>query len=237
MAGMIEVADLRVSFHGSGQVVHAVQGVSFSVAEGESFGIVGESGSGKSTVLKAIAGLVPSASAALTVHGRSVAQRRSKADRRQMQFVFQDPYASLHPRQTVDQILREPLAIHRLDRRDERIASALAEVGLKPEHRFRYPHQLSGGQRQRVALARALAAKPRLLLLDEPFAALDAPLRARLREELLAARARSDVPMVVITHDPEDVAALGGHVIALESGRVVELRMPPDADDHGSRES
>ncbi len=130
MVGMIEVGDLNVTFRNGGKAVHAVRGISFTVAEGESFGIVGESGSGKSTVLKAIAGLVASQSTVLTVNGRPAEQRRSRADRRQMQFVFQDPYASLHPRQTVDDVLREPLIINSLEDRDNRIAAALAEVGL-----------------------------------------------------------------------------------------------------------
>ncbi len=228
MAGMIEVADLRVSFHGGSKAVHAVQGVSFSVAEGESFGIVGESGSGKSTVLKAIAGLVPSASAALTVNGRPAAQRRSKADRRQMQFVFQDPYASLHPRQTVDQILREPLAIHRIDRRDERIAAALAEVGLKPEHRFRYPHQLSGGQRQRVAIARALILRPPVLLLDEPTSALDVSVQAEILNLIVGLRKDNNLTMILVSHDLGVVAHLCSRIAIMQAGKLVEVLSAED---------
>src|SRR5664279_1638572 len=112
MAEMIAVRDLNVTFRNGSRYIHAVQGISFDVAAGETFGIVGESGSGKSTVLKAIAGLVPSMSSILEVNGRPAARRRARAERRLLQFVFQDPYASLHPRQTVDDILREPLVIH-----------------------------------------------------------------------------------------------------------------------------
>ena len=223
MAGMIDVADLRVSFHGGQRSVHAVQGVSFSVAEGESFGIVGESGSGKSTVLKAIAGLVPSTSGTLTVHGRPAAQRRSKADRRQMQFVFQDPYASLHPRQTVDQILREPLAIHDIDQRDERIAAALAEVGLKPEHRFRYPHPLSGGQRQRVAIARALILRPPVLLLDEPTSALDVSVQAEILNLIVSLRQVNNLTMILVSHDLGVVAHLCNRIAIMQAGQLVEV--------------
>ena len=223
MAGMIEVAELRVSFRNDGRTVNAVQGVSFSVAEGESFGIVGESGSGKSTVLKAIAGLVPSQHAALTVNGRPAADRRSKADRRQMQFVFQDPYASLHPRQTVDQILREPLAIHGLDQRDQRIAQALAEVGLKPEHRFRYPHQLSGGQRQRVAIARALILRPPVLLLDEPTSALDVSVQAEILNLIASLRAQNRLTIILVSHDLGVVAHLCSRIAIMQAGRLVEV--------------
>lgn len=223
MAGMIEVEDLRVSFHADGRAVHAVQGVSFSVAEGESFGIVGESGSGKSTVLKAIAGLVAAQSDVLAVNGRPIAQRRSKADRRQMQFVFQDPYASLHPRQTVDQILREPLAIHGLDRRDEGIAEALAEVGLQPEHRFRYPHQLSGGQRQRVAIARALILRPPILLLDEPTSALDVSVQAEILNLIARLRQANRLTIILVSHDLGVVAHLCNRIAIMQGGRLVEV--------------
>src|SRR5688572_22842981 len=123
---MITVEDLSVTFHVGGREIRAVEGVSFDVAAGETFGIVGESGSGKSTVLKAIAGLVPSTSTRLEVDGRTAARRRSKADRRMLQFVFQDPYASLHPRQTVDDILREPLEIHRVEGIDDKVVKAIA---------------------------------------------------------------------------------------------------------------
>ena len=223
MAGMIEVENLTVDFRNDGRTVHAVQDVSFSVAGGESFGIVGESGSGKSTVLKAIAGLIPSKSKALSVHGRPAAQRRATADRRQLQFVFQDPYASLHPRQTADQILREPLIIHGLDRRDERIASALDEVGLKPEHRFRYPHQLSGGQRQRVAIARALILRPPILLLDEPTSALDVSVQAEILNLVAGLRMANRLTIILVSHDLGVVAHLCTRIAIMQAGRLVEV--------------
>ena len=223
MAGMIEVQDLHVDFSHEGRIVHAVQGVSFSVADGESFGIVGESGSGKSTVLKAIAGLVPSRSTALSVNGRPAQQRRAKADRRQLQFVFQDPYASLHPRQTADQILREPLIIHGLDNKDDRIAAALREVGLKPEHRFRYPHQLSGGQRQRVAIARALILRPPILLLDEPTSALDVSVQAEILNLIAGLRQANKLTIILVSHDLGVVAHLCNRIAIMQGGKLVEV--------------
>ena len=237
MAGMIDVQDLRVSFHNDGRTVHAVKGISFSVAEGESFGIVGESGSGKSTVLKAIAALVPSESKTLTVHGRQAAQRRNKSDRKQLQFVFQDPYASLHPRQTVDQILREPLIIHGLDRRDERIAAALDEVGLKSEHRFRYPHQLSGGQRQRVAIARALILRPPVLLLDEPTSALDVSVQAEILNLIARLKRSNGLTIILVSHDLGVVAHLCGRIAIMQTGRLVEVLTPEELRSGGGREA
>ncbi|MFC6490864.1 ABC transporter ATP-binding protein, partial [Nitratireductor sp. GCM10026969] len=145
---MIDIRDLSVVF-GSGRLrVEAVKGLSMRIAEGESFGLVGESGSGKSTVLRAICGLAPVSAGTIAVAGKPVPVPRNRAFFATVQMVFQDPYGSLHPRQTVDQILSEPLAIHRLGDRDRRIARALADVGLGPSFRFRYPHQLSGGMRQ-----------------------------------------------------------------------------------------
>ena len=173
----IDVHNLRVSY---GQFL-AVQDASFSVAPGASFGIVGESGSGKSTILRAICGLAPitQGSVRMTPAEQAVGPG-SKAFRRQVQMVFQDPYGSLHPRQTVDRILAEPLAIHNIGDAEVRIARALDEVGLGKGFRFRYPHQLSGGQRQRVAVARALILEPQILLLDEPTSALDASVQAEV---------------------------------------------------------
>lgn len=223
MAGMIDIENLRVTFSNGGRSVHAVQGVSFSVAEGESFGIVGESGSGKSTVLKAISGLVPSESSRLTVNGRPAAERRAKADRRLMQFVFQDPYASLHPRQTVDEVLREPLEIHGIDRRDERIEQAIAEVGLSPEHRFRYPHQLSGGQRQRVSIARALILRPPVLLLDEPTSALDVSVQAEILNLISRLKQANKLTIILVSHDLGVVAHLCNRIAIMQFGKLVEV--------------
>ena len=176
----LAVQSLRVVY---GDFV-AVDDASFVVRPGESFGIVGESGSGKSTVLRAICGLAPrSAGTVALVGDGALPAPGSKAFRRRVQMVFQDPYGSLHPRQTVDRILAEPLAIHGIGQgheRELRIETALDEVGLGDGFRFRYPHQLSGGQRQRVALARALILEPQVLLLDEPTSALDASVQAEV---------------------------------------------------------
>jgi peptide/nickel transport system ATP-binding protein len=219
---MIDVQDLDVSFRVSGRDFQAVKEVSFNVAAGETFGIVGESGSGKSTVLRAIAGLVVSHSTKLEIDGRPAAARRGKADRRKLQFVFQDPYASLHPRKTVDDILREPLEIHRVDGIDEKVGKALADVGLLAMHRFRFPHQLSGGQRQRVAIARALILEPPILLLDEPTSALDVSVQAEILNLLARLRQRYSLTCILVSHDLAVVAHLCSRIAIMRLGSLVE---------------
>jgi peptide/nickel transport system ATP-binding protein len=219
---MIAVKDLSVTFHVGGRNIRAVDSVSFDVAAGETFGIVGESGSGKSTVLKAIAGLVPSTSTRLEVDGRPAARRRSRVDRRRLQFVFQDPYASLHPRKTVDDILREPLEIHHETGINEKVVKAIADVGLQPLHRFRYPHQLSGGQRQRVAIARALILNPPILLLDEPTSALDVSVQAEILNLLGKLRQSYSLTSILVSHDLAVVAHLCDRIAIMQLGRLVE---------------
>lgn len=222
-AAMIEVASLGVTFRAGRRLTAAVSDLSFSVAPGETFGIVGESGSGKSTVLKAIAGLVAVSSGSVAIAGQRVAARRSKAERRQLQFVFQDPYGSLHPRQTVHQALAEPLAIHAIGDAEKRIADGMAEVGLGREHLFRYPHQLSGGQRQRVAIARALILAPPMLLLDEPTSALDVSIQAEILNLLAKLRRDRQLTSILVSHDLAVVAHLCDRIAVMQAGRLVEL--------------
>ena len=220
---MIVVKDLNVTFQNGRRSIHAVRGVSFNVARGETFGIVGESGSGKSTVLKAIAGIVMSSSRAMEIDGRVVSMRRSREDRRLIQFVFQDPYASLHPRQTVDDILREPLIIHGVSSIDEKVKAAIADVGLAPQHRFRYPHQLSGGQRQRVAIARALILKPPILLLDEPTSALDVSVQAEILNLLSELQRAYGLTSILVSHDLAVVAHLCSRIAIMQLGQLIEV--------------
>ncbi|WP_131195090.1 ABC transporter ATP-binding protein [Lichenihabitans psoromatis] len=220
---LIGVEHLSVSFRVSGGLALAVQDVSFAVREGESFGIVGESGSGKSTVLRAIAGLVAPTRGRLTLDGTVLEKRRSLAQRRAMQVVFQDPYGSLHPRQTVDRILREPLAIHRIAEPDAVIRATMLAVDLDPAYRFRFPHQLSGGQRQRVAIARALMLQPRILLLDEPTSALDVSVQAEVLNLLARLRAGRTLTSILVSHDLAVVAHLCDRVAIMRRGRIVEV--------------
>lgn len=203
--------------------MHAVRDMSFNIAEGETFGIVGESGSGKSSVLRALAGLIDSTSAKLVINGRNATRLRSFEERSQLQFVFQDPYGSLHPRQTVDAILREPLIIHRLDDPETRIQKALTDVGLLPLHRFRYPHQLSGGQRQRVAIARALILKPAILLLDEPTSALDVSIQAEILNLLAQLRQSYSLTSILVSHDLAVVAHFCVRIAVMQFGKLVEV--------------
>ena len=220
---MITVSNLNVTFRSGGAAMHAVRDVSFAVGAGETFGIVGESGSGKSSVLRAIAGLVESTSTLLVVNGKPASERRNRDDCRLMQMVFQDPYGSLHPRQTVDSILREALIIHGLDNQDDRIVKAIADVGLSLQHRFRFPHQLSGGQRQRVAIARALILNPPILLLDEPTSALDVSVQAEILNLLSQLRQSYNLTSILVSHDLAVVAHLCSRIAVMQFGQIVEV--------------
>ena len=225
----LSVEGLRLVFDG----FVAVDGVTFELAPGESFGIVGESGSGKSTVLRAICGLAPKAAGAVALRGEGVLPAPgSKAFRRCVQMVFQDPYGSLHPRQTVDRILAEPLAIHGIGDAESRIAQALDEVGLGKGFRFRYPHQLSGGQRQRIAIARALILEPQLLLLDEPTSALDASVQAEVLNLLETLRARRGLSFLMVSHDLAVVTHLCERLMVMQRGRSVEQLAAADLAAH-----
>ena len=215
----IDAQHLRVEFDG----FIAVDDVSFTVVPGESFGIVGESGSGKSTVLRALCGLVPLRQGQVDLIGPGVLPARgSAAYRREVQMVFQDPYGSLHPRQTVDRILAEPLAIHGVSDAETRIQRGLDEVGLGSGFRFRYPHQLSGGQRQRVAIARALILQPQILLLDEPTSALDVSVQAEVLNLLDALRTERGLSFVMVSHDLAVVTHLCQNLMVMRRGRAVE---------------
>ena len=216
---MIEVENLNVEFGD----IRAVDGISFEVAKGEAFGIVGESGSGKSTVLRALSGLNRRWSGRMVVDGEPQTARRTRAFHRHLQMVFQDPYASLHPRHTVDRALSEPLRIHGIGEREPRILRALREVGLGPEHRFRYPHQLSGGQRQRVAIARALILEPGVLLLDEPSSALDVSVQAEILNLLQRLRRERTLTYVLVSHNLAVVAHLCSRVAVMNAGRFIEV--------------
>jgi peptide/nickel transport system ATP-binding protein len=222
MSALVSVRDLDVTFGHGVNEVKAVRSVSFDVAAGESFGIVGESGSGKSTVLRAICGLAPTTAGQISIGGDLLERPRSQAFYRQVQMVFQDPYASLHPRHTVDKVLSEPLAIHGFADAEARVEKALADVGLGAGFRFRFPHQLSGGQRQRVAIARALILEPRILLLDEPTSALDASIQAEVLNLLDALRAERGLTYLLVSHDLAVVAHMCERLLVMQHGAVVE---------------
>jgi peptide/nickel transport system ATP-binding protein len=220
---MITLDDVTIAYGSGSRAVVAVRHVTLSVAEGEAVGLVGESGSGKSTVLRAVAGLIPYAAGEIALAGRRVERSRTTAQRKMTQMVFQDPYGSLHPNQTVDQTLAMPVAIHRLDRGEARIAQVLAEVGLGREHRYRYPHQLSGGQRQRVAIARALILQPRILLLDEPTSALDVSVQAEILNLLSRLRRDHGLTLLMVSHDLAVIAHLCERIGVMSRGQLLEI--------------
>lgn len=207
---------------------HALKSVSINVARGESYGLVGESGSGKSTLLRAVAGLAPVEDGEIRIDGQLLKTPRDKAFYRNVQMVFQDPYGSLHPRQTVDRLLLEPLAIHGVGDTEQRIVKALDEVGLGSGFRFRYPHQLSGGQRQRIAIARALIVEPSILLLDEPTSALDASVQAEVLNLLEQVRRDRNLTFVMVSHDLGVVTHMCDRLAVMRNGEVVEQLQADD---------
>lgn len=219
---MIDIRALDLTFGSGDKANRVLKDVSFSVAEGESFGLVGESGSGKTTVLRCLAGLYGHWSGDLAIAGKPLAHKLDRERCRWVQMVFQDPYGSLHPHHTVETTLAEPLRIHGIGERSARIDNILIKVGLNPSFRFRYPHQLSGGQRQRVAIARALILEPKVLLLDEPTSALDVSVQAEILNLLVDLRQRDGLTYLMVTHDLSVVAHLCERIAVMQHGSIVE---------------
>ena len=214
---------------GGGGIVHAVDGVSFSIAEGEMLGLVGESGSGKSTVGNCVVRLLEPTSGTIRLKGRDIthlSRRALRPLRRDMHIVFQDPYSSLNPRMTCGDVVGEPLRIQGLAKGRELESNVLElfdRVGLRPELRHRYPHELSGGQRQRVGLARALSVSPSLLVADEPVSALDVSVQAAILNLMRDLQARMGFSCLFITHDLATVEYLCDRVAVMYLGQIVEL--------------
>jgi peptide/nickel transport system ATP-binding protein/oligopeptide transport system ATP-binding protein len=206
-----------------------VDDVTFTIEEGEMFGLVGESGSGKSTTGRCVLRLVEPTSGEVLFRGEHVLQfsrQRMRLARRDMQIVFQDPYSSLNPRMKVGDIVEEPLVIHGLGTRPERrrrVAELFELVGLEPEHLSRYPHEFSGGQRQRIGIARALALSPAFIIADEAVSALDVSIQAQVVKLLLDLRERLKLTYLFIAHDLRLVENICSRVAVMYRGRIVEM--------------
>ncbi|QAU46797.1 ABC transporter ATP-binding protein [Bradyrhizobium guangzhouense] len=232
---ILSVEDLAVHFPLGGgllsrnrRLLRAVDGVTLKLKRGECLGLVGESGSGKSTVALSILGLLTPTRGRIVLDGQVVTGRPSgdrKALARIVQMVFQDPYASLNPRQTVRRTLEDPLRVHGVTARSEiedRVATMLRHVGLRPEQADRYPHEFSGGQRQRIGIARALILNPRIVICDEPVSALDVSIRAQIINLLLELKDTLGLSYIMISHDLGVVEHMSDRVAVMYLGRIVE---------------
>ncbi len=208
--------------------VRAVDGISFSIARGQTLGLVGESGSGKSTACRAVLQLIAPTSGSVRFEGQEIAglsRRQMRPLRRQMQMIFQDPYASLNPRKRVGQIVGDPLKLQGVASGSElrkQVQALLERVGLSPEHYDRYPHEFSGGQRQRIGIARAIALKPKLVVADEPVSALDVSIQAQIINLLDDLQDELGLTYVFVAHDIGVVRHISDRIAVMHNGKIVE---------------
>jgi oligopeptide transport system ATP-binding protein len=209
--------------------VKAVDDVSFAIPAGKTFGLVGESGSGKTTTARTIARLIPATGGKVTFENRNILslhQSQLRSIRKDISYVFQDPYSSLNPRMTVGSILGEPLQVHKIAKGSEltdRITTLLKKVGLQPSHINRYPHEFSGGQRQRIGIARALALEPKLVICDEPVSALDVSIQSQILNLLKDLQEQFNLTYLFIAHDLSVVQFISDMVAVMYLGKVVEI--------------
>lgn len=228
MTVSVEARNLSITFGDGPNALKVLPDVSFSVEPGECFGLVGESGSGKSTVLRCISMLTDFWKGEVLINGQSVRDMPLIERCRTLQMVFQDPYGSLHPRQSVRTVLSEPLRIHKLANHEDRMRKVLSDVGLPISFLDRFPHQLSGGQRQRVAIARALILEPSLLLLDEPTSALDVSVQAEILNLLQRLREEHGFTYIMVTHDLAVVDHMCDRFAVMLRGEITEI-LPREA--------
>lgn len=228
---LLTVSGLAKEFaiKGNKQKIKAVDGVSFTLNAGETLGVVGESGSGKSTLGRLVLRLLEPTAGEITFDGQKVSELKPKelrAARRQMQMIFQDPFASLDPRMTIEALIREPLDIHKIGTESERaemVKNIVSHVGLTPDALTRYPHEFSGGQRQRISIARAIITRPKLIVADEPVSALDVSIQSQILNLMLDLRKEMNLTYIFISHDLSVIQHIADKVAVMYLGKIVEF--------------
>lgn len=230
MACLVEVENLKKYFSIPKGSLHAVDGVSFKVEEGQTLGVVGESGCGKSTLGRTLLGLLPATDGKIYFEGEDITRakgRKRKELQKSMQFIFQDPYSSLDPRMTVEELIAEPLMVHRVYKRKKDVQARVLElmdtVGLAERFAKSYPHELDGGRRQRIGIARALSMKPKFIICDEPVSALDVSIQAQILNLLQDLQVSNNLAYIFITHDLSVVKHISDHIMVMYLGCMVEM--------------